>query len=269
VTSPQARFLQWRLTLNGAAVVQAVYVAYLPKNVAPIIQQIEITPANYRFPVQSLTITPSRTLTLQPLGRNRRTAPSVAFVDSGVVTLQYDKGQIGVRWLAADDNDDTLIYKVEIRGAQESEWRLLKDKVKEKHLSWDSTAFPDGEYHLRVTASDAPDNPPGQELSSQLVSPSFLIDNTPPEITGLTAARAAGKLELRWKAKDAQSLIQKAEYSLDGGDWLLAQPTTRISDSAEHEYILSLERISPGEHSIVVRVTDDYDNQAVSKTVVK
>jgi hypothetical protein len=274
ISSPQARFLQWRLTLaaspaGGSPGVGSVSVAYLPKNVAPIVQEIEITAANYRFPIQSLSITPTKTLTLQPLGRPRRAPPSVPLADSGVITMQYEKGQIGARWAASDDNGDDLLYKVEIRGAQESEWRLLKDKVKERHLSWDSTAFPDGEYLLRVTATDLPDNPPGQELSAQLVSPSFLIDNTPPEITGLAATTAAGKLEVRWKAKDAHSLIQRAEYSLDGGDWLIAEPTTRISDSQDQAYVLTLTAASPGEHTVAVRVTDDYDNQAVAKTVIR
>ncbi len=273
VTSPRARFLQWRLTLQASAAgaspdVQAVYVAYLPRNVAPVVEEIETTPANYRFPPQSLTLTPSKSITLQPLGRSRRPSPPIPASESPV-TMQYEKGQIGARWAASDENDDALLYKVEIRGVQETEWKLLKDKVKEKHLSWDSTAFPDGEYVIRVTATDAPDNPPGQELTGQLVSESFLIDNTPPEITGPSATRSAGKLVVRWKAKDALSAIQKAEYSVDGGDWLVVEPTTKVSDSSEHEYELSLEGIPAGEHTIAVRVSDDYDNQAVAKAVVK
>ncbi len=249
--------------------VESLSLAYLPKNVAPLVEAIEITPGNYRFPSQSLSLTPSRTLTLQPMGRARRSSPPAPMPDSGTVTMQYEKGQIGARWLASDENEDGLLYKVEIRGVQESEWKLLKDKVKEKHLSWDSTAFPDGDYLIRVTASDSPDNPPGQELSGQLVSGLFLIDNTPPDITGLAAARTAGKLEVRWKAKDARSLIQKAEYSVDGGEWLVVEPTTKVSDSPEHDYILTLERLASGEHTIAVRVTDDYDNQSVAKTVTR
>jgi hypothetical protein len=189
--------------------------------------------------------------------------------DSGVVTMQYDKGQIGARWLASDENGDDLLYKVEIRGAQETEWRLLKDKVKERHLSWDSTAFPDGEYRVRVTATDLPDNPPGQELSAQLIGPPFLIDNSPPEIAGLAANRSGGKLEARWKAKDAHSCLQQAEYSLDGGDWLVVEPTTKVSDSQEHDYVLTLSGLAAGEHSLAVRVSDDYDNQTVAKAVVR
>jgi hypothetical protein len=273
IASPPARFLQWRLTMRAAPSgaspeVAEVWAAYLPRNVAPEVELIEITPANYRFPPQSLTLTPSRTITLQPLGRGRRSTPPPAPADTGSVTMQYEKGQIGARWAANDPNGDELVYKVEIRGTAETEWKLVRDKVKEKRLSWDSTAYADGWYVLRVTASDAPDNPPGQELSGELLSPPFLIDNSPPEISGLTAVRSGAKVTVRWKARDASSLIQRADYSVDGGEWLLALPTTRLSDAPEHEYVLELP-LAAGEHTIAVRVTDDYDNQSVAKVVVR
>jgi hypothetical protein len=161
-----------------------------------------------------------------------------------------------------------MVYTVEIRGANEAEWKLLKDKVAEKYLSWDSTAFPDGEYRLRITASDAPSNPPSEALTSRMESDPFIIDNTPPKITGLTAARSGGKLEVRWHAADALNNISKAEYSLDGGEWTVAAPVTRLSDSPELDYVLTLDA-GPGEHTIAVRVQDEYDNLAAEKAVVK
>ena len=89
--------------------------------------------------------------------------------------------------------------------ANETEWKLLKDKVAEKYYSWDSTAFPDGEYRLRITASDAPGNPPAEALTARLESDPFIIDNTPPEITGLAASRngreTAGPLARRRRAE--------------------------------------------------------------------
>jgi hypothetical protein len=274
ILSPQARFLQWRLTLGAspagtAPEIDSVSVAYLSKNVAPIVQQVEITAANYRFPAQSLSITPTRTLTLQPLGRARRASPPLPMADSGVVSMQYEKGQIGARWAASDENGDDLLYRVDIRGVQETAWKLLKEQIRERYLSWDSTAFPDGEYVVRVTATDLPDNPPGRELSAQLISRPFLIDNTPPEIAGLTAVRSGTKVEARWRTHDARSQIQRAEYSLDGGTWLVAEPTTKVSDSQEHDYVLNLTDIAAGEHTLAVRVYDDYDNQAIAKTVLR
>ncbi len=264
VSSPPARFLQYRLTLTSAAQsVSSVDAAYMPRNVAPTLEMISITPANYRFPPQSLTFTQPQTLTLLPLGRTSRTTTSNLAGDSAV-TMNQAKGYIGARWLARDDNADSLISTVEIRGEKETVWKLLKDKIKERHLSWDSTAFPDGSYVLRVTVSDAPDNPPSQALSASLVSDPFVIDNTPPVISALTADRT----EVRWHAADASNKIESAEYSLDGGEWIVVLPTTRITDSQSHDYTLVLGPLTPGEHTVAVRVTDENDNQAVAKAVL-
>ncbi len=141
--------------------------------------------------------------------------------------------------------------------------------MKERYLSWDSTAFPDGEYRLRVSASDLPGNPPAEALSASMVSDPFLVDNTPPRIAGLAASASGGKLHAAWSAADALSDIKKAEYSLDGGDWTLVAPVSGLSDSHELDYDLTLDHLAAGEHTLAVRVQDDYDNQAVEKAVVR
>jgi hypothetical protein len=64
-------------------------------------------------------------------------------------------------------------------------------------------------------------------------------------------------------------VIGKAEYSLNGGEWTFVEPVTKLSDSKELDYHLVLEKLSPGEKTIAVRVTDEFDNLAVAKIVVK
>jgi sugar lactone lactonase YvrE len=271
VTSPAARFVQWKVAVtgDGAATpeLDSIDVAYLPKNIEPRIDDIEPTPANYKFPppvIPVITVTP--TLALPPIGK-RASGGSGASVEI-FPSMQYAKGWVGARWAASDPNGDPLVFTVEIKGANEKEWKLLKDKVSEKYISWDSTAFPDGEYRLRVTASDAPGNPPAEALTTRMESNPFTIDNTPPKITGLTATRSGNKLEVRWHGADALNNIAKAEYSLDGGDWKVAAPVTKLSDSPELDYALSLDA-APGEHTVAVRVADDFDNQCVEKAVAK
>jgi hypothetical protein len=270
--SPPARFLQYKIDLTPATgqpepEVSYVEVAYLPKNVAPEVATIDITPVNYRFPTPSFSSSTSTSITLPPIGQ--KSTPSVS-IENVSQTVNYAKGFEGARWLASDENGDTLVYRVEIRGVKESGWKLLKDNVSEKYLSWDTGAFPDGEYVLLVTASDSPSNPPDQALTASLVSDPFLIDNTPPQIAKLTASAAQGnKLEVRWSARDARSSIDHAEYSVNGGEWVRADPISRLSDSPDEEYRLLIDRPSSNEQVIAVRVSDEFDNQAVEKIVLK
>jgi hypothetical protein len=270
VVSPAARFVQFKATLSGTSELSEVDIAYLMKNVAPVIEQVDITPANYKFPAPSAAAsTTPPSLTLPPLGRNKPANAPLTINDSGSSpALTWSKGQIGARWLATDDNGDTLAFKVEIRGVNETGWKLLKDKLRDRYYSWDSTAFPDGKYVVRVTASDVPSNPPDQTLSSMLTSDPFLIDNTAPEITGLSGSASGTRIDVRFHAKDALSTIGKAEYSINGGDWIVVEPVTRLTDSQEEDYRMSIER-TPGETTIAVRVSDEFENQAVAKTVVK
>lgn len=275
ITSPSARFVQWKATFSDktgqSPELKSVDVAYLPMNVAPRIQEIDITPPNYRFPAASAAISVPQTLNLPPLGK--RTVTGTISLPSTTTEstpgMNAAKGFIGARWLASDENGDSMVYTVEIRGIHEKEWKLLKDKVKQKYLSWDSTAFADGEYQIRVTASDLPGNPPAAALTSDAVSESFLIDNTPPQIAGLAASPNGAALQVRWNAADALSNIEKAEYSLDGGEWMIVPPVTRLSDSRQLSYDLEIKNASAGEHTIAVRVSDEYDNQATAKVIAR
>ena len=279
IGSPAARFVQWKATLTAAPdghspQLESVDVAYLPKNVAPRLEQIEITPPNYKFPAPSAPAASGsqpQSLSLPPLGRRAASPPAFSLESSSTTAtpaMQWAKGYLGARWVAGDPNGDSMVYTVEIRGVKETDWKLLKNKVAEKYISWDSSAFPDGEYRLRIAASDAPSNPPPDALTASMVSEPFVIDNTPPHISGLAATRNGTTIEVHWHAADALNNVASAEYSLDGGDWTVAAPVTRLSDSPDLDYELRLEA-GPGEHTIAVRVADDYDNRETGKVVVK
>ena len=63
-------FLQYRATLTGAVDLRETDVAYQPKNVAPLIDELEITPANYKFPAPAGPAAVANvTLNLPPLGK--------------------------------------------------------------------------------------------------------------------------------------------------------------------------------------------------------
>ena len=271
VESPAARFFQWRAVLEtrGAASPQleSVTLAYLPKNIAPTIVELEITPANHKFP-DPPALVPSKSLTLPPLGSRPgpRTPP---FTIQPSRSMTPAKGSLGARWLAQDDNEDELVYKAEIRGRGEQTWKLLKDKLEEPLLSWDSTAFADGVYHLRVTASDSPSNPGPDALAYSKISDPFTIDNTPPAITALEARADGSSLRVRFQAADASGRLDHAEYAVDGAEWRVTLPVSRLFDSRDLAWDFLTDPVPGGEHTVAIRVWDANENLATAKIVVK
>ena len=274
IPSPPARFLQYRLTLKrgdkgGSPELSIVDIPYLPKNVAPRMRQIEIAPYNYRQSASSSalerTVAASGspvTLSVPAVGQRRSAAALSTLTDgAGPATLTYSKGYLTARWSANDADGDPLLFKVELRGKGETAWRLLKEKLQDRFYSFDSAAFPDGEYMVRVTCSDAPGNTEGEALSSHLDSEPFMIDNTPPEIADVKIAPDGAKRNITFSARDALSWIDKAEVSVNGGDWAPLNPVNKVTDSQVLTYELTAE---PGQ-MVAIRVFDEEDNVVVKQ----
>jgi hypothetical protein len=185
------------------------------------------------------------------------------------------KGYQSVLWSAHDDNDDELQYAVYFRGENEHDWKLLKDKLEQKFYSWDTTTMPDGAYYLKIVAADAPSNPPAQALKTERESERFEVDNTPPTISkvdasasGMNADRSQGvSYDFHFTATDPTS-IERAQYSVDGGDWLLLAPSGGISDNKIEAYDFTVQHLGPGEHTIAVRAYDRFENVGAGKTTI-
>lgn len=275
IVSPPARFLMWRATLTAAPdgtspELSLVEAAYQAKNAAPQIERVEVTPANYKFGAGSTLSSSSNTLSLPAMGLPRRSAAPAASTDGGqALTMTAEHGAAGVRWKASDPNGDTLEATVEIRGRDESEWKLLKSGLRDNKYWFDSTSWPDGEYRLRVTVSDAPDNYAAEALTARMETEPFLIDNTPPAISALAAGIRGQKLVVTFRAADAHSPLAWAQVSINGGEWTWAAPSTRLTDSTEHSYSLEVERPAGSEITIAVKASDERDNVAARKLVLR
>jgi WD40 repeat protein len=296
--APSARFAQWKAVIHDGRPgdgIDWVSLAYLPRNVAPVIDGIVLQDPGVRAQSQA------GILSGQPATVTLKMPPSPNV--SGMVITQsstpprfepppqgsMQKGYQTVVWTAHDDNEDEMRYAVYFRGENEHEWKLLKDNLEQKFYSWDTTTLPDGAYYLKIIAADATSNPPALALKTDRESERFEVDNTPPVVLNLSASfQSDGGVErswlgirLRFSASDAATSIQRAEYSIDGRDWVLLAPVGEISDAPALHYdsfIYGLApfvvnvppslSFSPGEHTVSVRVYDRFENVGTAKTIV-
>jgi hypothetical protein len=262
---PPARFIQWKAVLHSgdpAPVIDSVTLNFLPKNVAPEVDDVAVT-VGYRVPSST---------------RTSNTTTDILGYESPIPTIS-DKRSIAVRWKAHDANDDQLLYNVFYRGDGETQWKRLREDVEDRYVNLETDLFPDGGYTVRVVASDSPSHSPADSLTGEKTSGRFEVDNTPPRVEFTNTSIAGGKLHLAFRAADSFSPISRAEYSIDADDWQTAEPVGQISDYKIENYDLTVPLTAPGaaatksgaadEHTIVVRVFDRFDNVGVGKTVIK
>ncbi len=293
---PAARFVQWKAVLRGSgspapAPVPAIdwfSIAYLPKNIPPEITAIALQDPGVRVSGISLPSGgggPQAPVQLRmpqppPSGSSANagfTVTTISNVGPSSGSAHFDpipqgvsqKGYQSVLWTSDDANDDQLEFSVYFRGESETNWKLLKDKLDTRFYSLDTTAMPDGAYYLKIVASDAPSNPAGEGLSSERESDRFVVDNTPPSIAQLTADAATAGVRVRFQASAPVSFIARAQYSLDAGDWTLVFPAGGLSDAPRENYDFQLPKVSPGEHTVTVRVYDQFENVSTAKTTIR
>ena len=108
-------------------------------------------------------------------------------------------------------------------------------------LVWDTTSVPNGRYAVRVVASDAPSNSPPRRSPARWRARRSTIDNAPPAITVSRSRRDGGRATIAFEVSDADSSVQKAEYSLDGDRWQTVYPRDGIADSRFEQFELVLE----------------------------
>jgi hypothetical protein len=263
---PPARYAQWKAVLragNNKPAVNTVSLDYLPKNVAPEIDDVSVQIGVRYQPLPKSAV----------VGLGTDVSGSSGSHFESPVPSTHDRDSIGVKWNAHDDNDDQLVYSVYYRGDGETRWLLLKDNVTDKAYSFDASLLPDGGYIIKVVASDAPSHSPGEALSATKQSHRFEVDTTPPRVENLNASVEGTQIHVRFRAQDGFSNIKRAEFSVDAGDWKYVEPVGQLSDAKieEYDFMAPLEaaKDADSEHVVVVRVYDKYENMGAAKTLLK
>jgi WD40 repeat protein len=281
---PAARFVQWRAVLkpaNPPTQIDEVVINYLPRNIAPVIDDITVLQGTrYQAPPHNDPVA--------SLG----TAPLLGRVDVPP-TSTHDRSYIAVRWSAHDDNEDNLAFSLYYRGDNERDWKLLRSGIQDKFYSFDSGLLPDGGYTVKVVATDAPSHTPEEALTDEKQSQRVEVDNTPPRIENLAARVEGQQLHVTFHATDDATPIRRAEFSVDAGDWQYLEPVGQLSDAKTENYDFNVLLSGPpapeppadqkrgkqrnaanvpapsGEHVVVVRVFDRADNVATGKFVAR
>jgi len=265
VLSPKARFLQVKVLLRTQSgktspVFHRLGVFYLQSNIAPSVSRLECLRPNevyLKLPEQEDVI----------LGRERRVADAPEKRDElriGPVGRKAErKGFQTVVWDASDENGDALNYVLAVKKDGETAWRTLEADWTEAVYAFDTTSLPDGTYLLRLTASDAPSNPPGLELRTERTSPSFVIDNSLPVVKSFTATRSGAALQIAFQAEDSYSHIEEAKVLVRPGEWQIVFPVDGIADSRSESFKFTLNLPAGAENQVTVRVRDSFGNVGV------
>lgn len=231
VASPPGRYLQVRAGFGGArTVLRDVTVYYQPQNQRPRVAEITVGDEATQKHVSAFA---------------RSAKPR-----SPIVKL---------RWRVDNPDDDDLIYRLSYRQESETNWKPIggAEPLTHTEYEWNTESIPDGNYVVRVIASDERSNPREDALEHSLTSTPFLVDNRKPELADVAVAypTASGR------AHDSFSAISELAYSIDGGDWQPFSPKDGIFDDPTEEFSVKLPSgLARGGHSLAVRAVDAADN---------
>ncbi|MBK35386.1 MAG: hypothetical protein CME26_07640 [Gemmatimonadetes bacterium] len=242
ISSPAARFIQYRATLSGTEraqpLLRRVRVAGLQENVRPVVLTLEV---------------------------ENGTGPSNEGSGGGNGRGEVERGVWKIEWKGADVNDDALTYALHFKGRAEREWKLLAEDLTATDYAWQTDSAPEGSVQVRLTVSDKASNPPHLALSAERLSEPFEVDHTPPSVSLEVAPRGAGVVRLTGRATDATTPLVEAAYSVNSGPWRVLFPSDDIFDSKEETFDAKVDGLTPGEYTLVVRVVDGLGNVGVAK----
>jgi hypothetical protein len=244
ITSPTARYFQYRITLTTEKPDQTpklheVLVHRRGANQAPVVQAVNV-------------------ISVRKLGA--KAAAILQGKDKQIKTTRDDFWV--VQWSAEDPNGDQLTYAAYFREVGEQRWIQFADELEKDPIVWDTSTVSDGSYEIRVVSSDSADNPAGMALEGSRISDRIVADNTPPAIK-VTSAKPEGKGRFVIEAEltDNLSSIVDSRYTVDSAkDWVYIPARDDIYDSSKESFRIEISDLDTGIHRLAIRVEDEHGN---------
>ena len=244
ITSPAARFFQYRLTMStrdtkATPTITQVKANYLIPNLAPKVSAIHVE---------------AETEGAEGNPPKAQSGPFTSYL---------------IGWEAADPNNDHMTFQVSYRLGTRGAWVLLKDKLKEPMYVWNTRQMADGKYQVRVVASDAGANPPGEGLSGQRISETISIDNTGPVIGDVVTRKEGGKVTVSARVVDRMSTVASVDYAVDAADdWQAVASSDMLFDSPEETVKFTVSGLTVGQHQLTLRARDSHGNATYETLVI-
>lgn len=240
-------------------------VSFLQRNIAPEILSIQVLPTNVGLaanpPIQVDPNIEASGLDPQIFGIPNIAQPPRRLFRRGATSLQ---------WTAEDRNGDKLEYMIYFREAGETNFKLLKENLTDNFYSIDGQSLADGRYVFKIVARDSFSNPAAEALSGERISEPIDIDNTAPVVTPIGNPRISGEtVSVVFEATENSSFINKAEYSVNGGEWQPVYADDGISDGQKERYSFNVILKNAGDYSITLRVFDTNGNAGNARVQVK
>ena len=263
IASAPGRYFQYRVTLTDSAVtIRRLAVYFQHFNAAPVVDRLGVLPVGVDVGIASPPRPPVDVRAILEGDASALATPPTR----PQVRPTGETGAFSVAWHAVDPNGDTLSYTVNLRAVGDPKWVTLADDLAQPVFSFSSHGFADGYYQVQVIASDKLANPPGQARTGDRISTPFLINNTGPVVTLDTQTGDSTSYIITFHALSATTVLDHAQYTLDGQHSKPALPDGNLFDKPEHIFHLQFDRLKPGSHSVVFEVVDEAGNSGSAKT---
>lgn len=286
ITSPPARFLQYRMALEESTQVKEVSLSYMVRNQAPRV--------SFQTPVggEMWSGTQSLRWNAQDPDGDSLTYDLFYSADSGATWKPLPTGKTETK--PADTTKPTppntsledlrkrldatnmpasmkamLLERAKEREAQKGNTPVTSPASKESSRSLDTALLPDGTYLLKVVASDQGVNP-ADGKTGVVISEPFILCNSLPQhlMQQITVTPETGAV-LQGKVAQKGVAIVAVQYRVDEGEWIPAVPNDGLFDSSQESYSALLPKMGVGSHLVEVLAFNAAGGKSSTKVPVQ
>jgi len=166
-----------------------------------------------------------------------------------------------VHWHTENPDKKPVQYTLQSRNADVSrDWQTLAASLPFPFMVLDSHSLPDGFYEFGVICHESAARTP-TVTNDFLVSRTYLIDNTPPEVTGFNCNPTDKKMRTKtisFNIKDELSIIFNVSYSIEPNMFIQIFPDDGVFDEKTESFTIVVPELS----SYLILHTADFENNS-------